>query len=252
MIFFQKVEAVALYFEAEKDEFYQKEVFSLDLKINTQGEKINVVQAEISFPKEKLEFLGFIAENSLISLWAEEPTSSKEEGKISFIGGIPGGFEGEGKILTLFFLPIFSENSTTTIEFSFTKNSHTLLNDGWGTEAQLNLLEKKIILLPTSTIFLEDKWQKKLKTDKEPPQILNIFLEKEETFNGKYLLAIFAFDKETGIDYYEIESGDFRERRKSPFFLLEENHFSPFFKLKVTDRAGNERKVEYCLENMLI
>ncbi len=64
--------------------------------INSGGVAINNASASISFPTDKLEVVS-ISKGSVFSLWAEEPTTSKSAGVITFNGGVPTpGYSGSG------------------------------------------------------------------------------------------------------------------------------------------------------------
>jgi len=89
--FFQKAGAVSFIFETEKDYLLKRE-FNIKIKIDPKEKVINAINFELSFNAEFLEFVGFNRENSIISLWIEEPEIIEK--KISFSGGIPNGFRG--------------------------------------------------------------------------------------------------------------------------------------------------------------
>jgi len=130
-------EAATLYFLPAAQKVYQGESFLSELRINTEGEEINAAQIEIGVPADLLEVVGINYGNSILILWPEEPTFSNLTGKISFIGGVPNGFSGDGTIGTI----ILKGKSFGNTEISLEENSRVLLNDGKGTEAKLGFLE---------------------------------------------------------------------------------------------------------------
>ena len=80
------------------------DTFSVELKTDTGGIPINAAQTTVYFPPDKLEVLNISKENSIFSLWPEEPSFSNVAGKVSFSGGIPHpGFTGIGNIITINF-----------------------------------------------------------------------------------------------------------------------------------------------------
>ena len=89
--FAQKVKAVSFVFETEKD-YLQKEEFNLKIKIDPKDEIVTVINFAHFFDPTILEPNEPKIENSIISFWVEKPKVF--ENKISFSGGIPGGFRG--------------------------------------------------------------------------------------------------------------------------------------------------------------
>jgi len=84
------------------ESFLIEEIFPVELKVDTAGEPINAVHVDIIFPSDKLEIVNVSKENSIFSIWPEEPILS--DSKISFSGGLPHpGFTGTGKIITINF-----------------------------------------------------------------------------------------------------------------------------------------------------
>jgi hypothetical protein len=89
--FAQKVKAVSFVFETEKD-YLQKEEFNLKIKIDPKDEIVTVINFALLFDPTILEPNELKIESSIISFWVEKPKVF--ENKISFSGGIPGGFRG--------------------------------------------------------------------------------------------------------------------------------------------------------------
>ena len=115
LFFFSAInaEAAILYLEFSEKEYYREDIFMVELKLDTEGEKINVLKAELTFPYDKLEVVDISRGDSVLTLWPKEPVFSNEQGKISFTGGVPLGFEGRGKIISIPFRVISSQESET-------------------------------------------------------------------------------------------------------------------------------------------
>jgi hypothetical protein len=90
-LFVQKVWAVSFVFETKKDYFKEKE-FGVKIKIDPKDEIVTVINFALLFDPTILEPNELKIENSIISFWVEKPKVF--ENKISFSGGIPGGFRG--------------------------------------------------------------------------------------------------------------------------------------------------------------
>lgn len=237
-----KCQGAILYFEPSKGEYSKDDVFLVDLKINTEKEKINAAQIELVFPPEKLQVVAISQGGSIFALWPEPPSFSNEKGKISFVGGIPLGFEGEGKIVSIAFKVISSEKEISFAEVNFSENSQVLLNDGFGTKAKLQTQKSIFTLLSKKKEVPKNEWEEKLKEDKIPPEPFEIVLGKDPLiFEGKYFIAFQTIDLQTGIDHYEVKDGKRPwEIAQSPY-LLKDQSLSSKILVKAVDKAGNER-----------
>jgi len=131
--FFAK--AATLYLMPPSQTIYQGSSFMIEIRLDSKSEEINTVEGNLNFPPELLEIVDFSKGGSILSFWAKEPFL--ERGEISFLGGIPGGFRGEGSILKINFLA----KEIGKADILFTGDSKVLLNDGKGTSAKLNFLE---------------------------------------------------------------------------------------------------------------
>ena len=136
--------ATNLYLMPQSQTVYQGDSFIVELRINTEDEEINAVEIGLTFPVDLLEVVDFSKGNSILTLWLAKPKIQK--GEIIFLGGIPGGFNGEGLLAKITFLGKEIDKS----EISFKEISQVLLNDGLGTPAKLSLSEGnyEIILRP--------------------------------------------------------------------------------------------------------
>lgn len=99
--------------------------------VDTGGQAINTVQADILFPADKLQVVNPVASTSFISLWVSTPTYSNTDGTIHFQGGLPtpGIKTSSGVISTVTFR--IKAAGLATVRYATT--SRVLLNDGAGT-----------------------------------------------------------------------------------------------------------------------
>lgn len=239
-----------LYFKPDKGKFYQDEIFSLQVMIDTEKECINTVKGEIEFNKDMLEVVNFTTGNSILTLWLQYPEIDQNSGKISLIGGIPGGYCGPlpgdpGELNLL--LKIFLKAKRYGIaNLRFSEELQVLLNDGLGTPAKLTTKEASFEILSEKTETPRQEWQEELEKDDIPPEPFEIEIHQDPSiFEGKYFIAFFTADKQTGIDCYEVKEGkrDWKEAH-SPY-LLEDQNLKSIIKVKAVDKAGNERIAEY-------
>lgn len=68
--------------------------FVVDVKIDSEGDGINAAQASVNFNKDVLMIESVDKTGSVFSFWAEEPTYSNNEGRMTFIGGTINGVSG--------------------------------------------------------------------------------------------------------------------------------------------------------------
>jgi hypothetical protein len=135
------VRAVTLYLLPQSQTIYQGDTFLVEVKLDTEGEEINAVEGYLNFPEDKLEIIDIGVGGSILNLWPKSPSYSNQTGEISFLGGIPKGFKGEGKLVSATFRVLPRVDPHQSFSITFKENSKVLLNDGKGTPAKLNFLE---------------------------------------------------------------------------------------------------------------
>jgi hypothetical protein len=252
------VEGAILYLEPSSGQYYRGDVFIVEARIDTEGECINAVKVDLSFPKEILEVLDFSQGNSILTLWVKEPTFSVVPcgknnvscGLVSFIGGIPGGYcgalPGELGKPNLLGRIIFRAIHETEAKLEFLESSQILLNDGFGTPAKLITKGAIFTILPEKLETPKEEWKEELEKDNIPPEPFEIEIHRDPAiFEGKYFIAFSTTDKESGIDHYEVKEGKRDWRKAESPYLLEDQSLKSIIKVRAVDKAGNERIAEY-------
>jgi len=246
--------AAILYLEPDSGEYYQGDTFIVETKVDTEGECINTVEANLSFPQDILTATDFSQGNSILTLWVKSPTIEQESGLISFAGGIPGGYcgklPGEPGELDLLGKIIFQAKEVSgeqiSAELEFLEGSQVLLNDGFGTPAKLTTKGAVFTVLAERLEIPEDEWKKELEKDNTPPELFKIEVHQEPTiFEGKYFIIFSTTDKQTGIDYYQVKEGKRDWKGIVSPYLLEDQSLKSKILVRAVDKAGNERIVEY-------
>jgi len=231
-------EAAVLYFSPAEETFYKNDIFVVELGLDTQDDEINAVELDLKIPTDFLEFVELGKGDSILTFWASEPFYNQSQNSLYFIGGIPGGFKGNGKLLTL----ALRAKTEGQAQLFFQDNSKVLLNDGQGTLANLGKETANFTILAQSREVPKNEWQEILKGDPLPPLSFEIKIGKDASvFEGKYFIAFSAEDFGSGIERYEIKegAGDWKAG-KSPY-LLEDQSLSGKILVKAIDKAGNER-----------
>lgn len=231
--------AAILYFEPASGEYHQDETFVVDLRLDTEGEEINVVEADIKLPSDFLDFVDFSKGGSILGLFAKEPTLFGDT--FSFIGGVPGGFKGEGRIGRI----IVKGKKAGEGSIDFGEDFEVLLNDGLGTRVKLSTQKADFTILAERLEIPKDAWQEELKKDKIPPESFKIEIGKEAAvFEGKYFISFSTVDGQSGIAYYEVKEGKRAWKPATSPYLLEEQSLKDKILVKALDNAGNERIAE--------
>lgn len=240
--------AARLYLEPSQGEYYQNDTFLIDVLLDTEGKSINAVEVNLSFPKNILEIQDFSQGNSILNIWLKSPEFSNQDGRLSFSGGIPGGYRGESGLLGKIVFQAKEQQIKT--EVSFSGQNQVLINDGKGTEAPLTTNGAVFEILKASGAVLNE-WQQEIEKDKTLPSSFKIVIDKNDNiFQGKYFAVFSTTDKESGIDRYEIkEGGGDWETIQSPY-LLKDQSLSSKIQVKAIDKAGNERIESYIEEGM--
>ena len=119
-----RAEASVLYLMPQSQTIYQGDTFLVEVRINTEGEEINALELGLTFPSNLLEVVDFSKGNSILQLFAEEPKI--QQGEISFVGGIPKGFNGDGLLGKINFLA----KEIGKAEVSFKEDSKVLYGQG--------------------------------------------------------------------------------------------------------------------------
>ena len=179
------VSAATLELVQRAQDIYQNESFIIDIVLDTESENVNAVELTLTFSPEILTVLDVSRGGSLVGLWIKDPSFSNTKGAISFIGGMPGGFIGEGTVGNITLLA----KNTGTAELVFL-DARVLLNDGAGTEALLvsqgkNLLIKEQIGSRTATRSLRHPNQNIWYSD----TILHFQWDVETDTSYRYILA---------------------------------------------------------------
>jgi len=237
------VKAATIYFSSSSENIFQGDMFVIEIKISSPDEPVNAVESTILFDKEKLEVKELSSGGSLFSVWLKEPAFSNQEGKVSFIGGTPNGFQGEEALILKI---IFLAKNKGEAKLDFSDNTVLFLHDGSGTQVNpwlrpltFNISESSLKMTP------KDEWQLIIKEDKIPPEPFEILIGQDPSlFYNQHFISFFAVDAESGIGYYEVKEGDADFVRAGSPYLLKDQSLQSLITVKAVDKAGNERMEE--------
>jgi len=91
------VNAATLYLSPPSQNIYQSNSFIVEVRLDTEDEEINTVGVNLTYLSNSLEILDVNDGDSVLTLWPKKPVI--QDGKISFMGGIPNGFLGEDGLI---------------------------------------------------------------------------------------------------------------------------------------------------------
>ena len=135
LFFIPKTEAATLNLSPTSGSFSVDSTFDVNLFLNTEGQSINLIQAALSFPADKLQLVTPSTGRSIISVWTAPPTFNNQTGKINLQGGIPGGVKVSNGLFTTL---TFRVKGVGNAIVKFLDDTKILLNDGLGTDALNN------------------------------------------------------------------------------------------------------------------
>jgi len=129
----------SLFLLPSSESFNIGDTFSVEVKVDTAGSPINAAQAFIYFPVDKLEVLNISKDDSVFSLWPQEPTFSNSTGQVSFTGGLPHpGCQDIKNLITIEFMA--KEEGQAHFTFD---TAQVLADDGKGTDILVYLKSGK-------------------------------------------------------------------------------------------------------------
>ncbi|MBP9711986.1 MAG: hypothetical protein KBD55_03060 [Candidatus Pacebacteria bacterium] len=133
--FTQSLYAAEINFSPSSGTFEVGDTIKVRVVLSSPSQSANAISSKISFSKDMLTLTSISKSNSLVSLWALEPTYSNSTGSAEMEGIILSGYTGSnGTIVTLTFKA--KASGTANLKFS---SSSVLANDGQGTNILTNV-----------------------------------------------------------------------------------------------------------------
>ena len=274
----QPVQAATLYMNPAVSTLARgdAEVVAVRLDTNEEAEEcINAVEGvlQLTGPVSAVDVsLG----NSIFSIWVEPPTISQDGKLVTFAGGVPNGYcgriAGDPRLTNNLFdiivrtTAIASNNgSSTPGQISFTEQTVAYLNDGFGTEADLQVFPKDFTVLPELSGDVLDPWKDLVAADTISPQEFSISMEQTSpSLRDRYYITFSTTDKQTGIDRYEVMEEPLSRlasftwggantpwiEARSPY-ILKDQKLNSIIRVKAIDKAGNEYIATYIPDEAL-
>ncbi len=260
------VSAATLYMDPGQSELNRADVMKLALRLDTdEGECINSIDATINYT-DNIDPIDTSRGDSIFSVWLEEPKIDKTNRTITFAAGIPNGYCGRiigdprltNNIIEIAFsspgLRIGTPESGDVAQITYGEQTRVLLNDGFGTDAELRTFGSEIILSKRAGNRQINEWTEEIADDDIPPNEFSIKLERTpNAFGNRYFISFNTSDKQSGIDYYEVIEESIEDqhlfgwgasdapwvRSQSPYVLSDQS-LNSIIRVRAYDKAGNE------------
>jgi hypothetical protein len=239
--------AASIYFETSRDTVSVGDTFIVSAKIDAQGTSINTVDGSVVLGNNNGNVVvnDFSLAKSVFSAWPATPSLSTDGNTISFVGGVPGGFNFDKAIIFNFILEADKEGDITISP----KDIAVFANDGKATRVPTDFKSLTIKVLPKNdNIASENDWLNLVTSDKTSPEPFTILIGKDPSLsNGKRFAFFTAVDNQSGISYYEVsEDGKPAVRSGSTYVLQNQNENStPNLVVTAYDKAGNKTVAVY-------
>lgn len=104
---------------------------AVELRADSKGELINAMEALVHYPADMLRVVSIGREQSVLTLWTEEPHADEVTGTVGLSGGRPGGFfANDAAVATVYFEALRAGTALLRVD-----TDHTVfyLHDGLGT-----------------------------------------------------------------------------------------------------------------------
>jgi hypothetical protein len=256
-----------IYLDPTSDTYGSAEEFSIPVRIEPQGECINAVEVTVAYDPANVRVLEVLTGDSIISLWISRPVIDNVAGRVTFMGGIPGGYcgrvpgdLGDTNILVHIIATGVEREGIDdrTIEFFIEPNTAATLNDGAGSLADLTVSGAALTLVPGREAP-DPTWVAEIRSDTIAPEDFDIILvQGPSEGNALHYIVFSTMDKQSGISHYEVLETDPNHfglltwmprkahwvRAESPYILRDQTLQSTIM-VKAVDKNGNERIVTY-------
>lgn len=136
---------IELSFSPRSGSFVEGSTFDVPIIINTRGVSINGIELRLNFDRDRLEIVKPASGQSIIGVWVEPPSYDNSRGLATYIGVIPNGITtSAGNVGTV----TFRAKRTGRAAISVAATSKILLNNGQGSEAQVDFGRAEYSIIP--------------------------------------------------------------------------------------------------------
>ena len=237
--------AAVVYLESSRSTAAVGDTIIVTAKINAEGTTINTVEGDIAAKSggTSVAVDEFSLANSAFGLWPRTPSLSKDGQVVSFVGGVPGGFNIEGATLFKIVYKVQKEGEAVIAP----QNIIAFANDGKGTKVPVTMkgLTLKVAAAKEGVAAVDD-WRTIVSQDTAAPEDFIIVLGQENSlFNGKKFAFFSALDNQSGISYYEVSENGAAPIRTGSTYVLQTQTGNVKLVVTAYDKAGNKKEAKY-------
>jgi hypothetical protein len=237
--------AATVYLESSQSDITVGDRVIVTAKINTEGVAINTVEGDVILKSggNNVAIQEFSLANSAFGLWPRTPSLSKDGQVVSFVGGVPGGFNIESATLFKIILEAKEEGRVTIVP----QNMIVYANDGKGTKLPVLIKNLALSVGPKKVGTASDnQWQAVVAGDTISPENFIIVLGQDESlFEGKKFAFFSALDNQSGISYYEVSENGAPAVRSGSTYVLQDQTAEVKLNVTAFDKAGNKKIAMY-------
>lgn len=205
--------------------------------INTEGQNINSVDGSVSLSDEhggNFELRDISLVDSVFTMWPRKPSLEAGQ-KIYFVGGVPGGVNGDKLLLFRIIVKINASGN-----FSVSPNKLVAyINDGSGTGVNV-VGVRSLIAVGKAKSEPQDKWKEIVSNDNVAPEPFTVnVVQDENLFDGRKFLSFETFDSGSGVSYYEVQEGKNPPVKTGNTYVLIDQIGKVDVVVTAYDKAGN-------------
>lgn len=250
------------------------DTFYVPVRLDEQNECVNAVMVSIAYDPSEITVRDVATGKSILTLWTQRPTvhkdgGGKEIGRVTFEGGIPGGYcgrvEGDPGLTNILAELVIGGvpkaegmGVRTETHLHVEPTTYAFLHDGLGTRANTTYLGTTVTMEQQGgepkNVWTDDLWN-----DRISPEYFEITLvEGPSVGNPRHYIVFSTLDKQSGLSHYEVLETDpdrfgflswaLRKahwvRAESPYVLRDQELQSKIM-VKAVDKNGNERIATY-------
>lgn len=237
----QLASAATVYLTVDDPAIAVGDTILVNLVMDTLDKNPNVVEGDVLIKDgaKNINISEFSLADSVLTHWPKTPFLESDS-KISFTGGVPGGFSKKSGLL--FKIVVLAKEEGQVVFLPANMKAYS--NDGKATPIEVSSNPITITIGPKKDAPPKNQWLAIISKDDQPPKDLAVTLGQDSSiFEGKKFITISAVDNQSGIDHYEVKEGDRPAVRSGATYVLLDQSESSVIVITAYDKAGNYSKI---------
>ncbi len=235
------VSAISVQLETAKKTIAVGDTAVVTIKVSSEGVVYNTIEGNVVL-NGGVAVSEFSLANSAFGLWPRTPSLSEEGRVVSFVGGVPGGFDINGATLFKIIVQAREEGVAKITPEDFA----AYVNDGKGTKVSMKGKGVELQVVKSTSATPNDEWQNIISADKKAPEDFIVVLGQDQNlFEGKKFAFFSAIDNQSGISHYEVSENDTDAVRSGSTYVLQDQENDVELHVTAIDKAGNKKVAEF-------